>query len=344
MKNLLLIPFLLFSSVVVGQKEFNDYTHFYPISEDAFIRLMSSYTKQESILLDANPIVRYSFFNDFVKNVNKKDHTQAYYLSFRPQVRIYTNNSFPVRMPSYRILAGTQHMWRVPVKRIIPSAGQTEKIKAKFFSLSFETGHYSNGQDGSAFSEKYADGSPQSDSIYRTITPSTKLSEILNRRSANFSTNLSELILNYRCNTLDDDLIPKEVHSFSLGYILYHDLFWGIFNFGGYSDNDIKLYGRHRFLGSYEFMHVYKKETQQRFYIKQNIELISKPHASVNPFRSETIFSLFPFKKTKGMGLFVSYIYGHDNYNFRFVDSGHQVTFGLTWTQFPPFTMGKLPD
>lgn len=335
MKNLLLITFVLVSMGSFGQKSFNDYVQFYPISEEAYIRLMSSYTKQESILLDANPIVRYSLFNDFLKHINTKTHTQAWYVSFRPQVRIYTSNSLPVRMPSYRILLGTQHMYRLT---------PADARKAKFVSFSFESGHYSNGQDGSAFSELYADGSPESDSIYRTITSHTKLSEILNRKNANFSTNLSELILNYRINQLDDDNLPHQTSSFSLGYVLYHDLFWGIFNFGGYSDNDIKMYGRHRFLGSYEFMKVFEKDTQKRYTIKQNIEWIHRPHASVNPLRLETIVRVFPFKNAKGMGFMLSYVYGHDNYNFRFVDSGHQIALGLTWDCFPPFTMGKLAD
>ena len=88
-------------------------------------------------------------------------------------------------------------------------------------------------------------------------------------------------------------------------------------------------------------MNVLDKLGNSRYSIKQNFELISKPHQSVNPFRSESIIAFYPFKKSKTLGFMLTYIYGHDNYNFRFVDSGHQLSFGLTWSQFPPFTMTK---
>jgi hypothetical protein len=331
----LYITLILFSSLqMFGQKTFNDFVQFYPIGEDPNIRGMTSYNKQETILFEANPIVRYSFFNNFIKGLMDEDkqNTQAWYLSYRPQLRMYTDNSLPVRTPSYRIFVGTQHLFRV---------NSSNNERSDFWGFSLESGHYSNGQNGSAFSELFADGSTQSDSIYKQITPSTKLSEILNRKSGNFSTNLTEIIFNYRTYKLDDDDMPKQLYSFNLGYVLYHNRFLGIGNFGGFTKNDINLYGRHRFLLRMKFMNVLDKLGNSRYSIKQNFELISKPHQSVNPFRSESIIAFYPFKKSKTLGFMLTYIYGHDNYNFRFVDSGHQLSFGLTWSQFPPFTMTK---
>jgi hypothetical protein len=311
----------------MAQKSFNEYVQCYPIGDDPNIRYMTSYTSQEKILFEANPIVRYSFYNNFVKELMKENniHSHACYFNFKPQLRMYNDNSKPVRMPSYKILLGTQHLFRIKT--------QAEQKQA-FIGFSLESGHYSNGQDGSAFSEKYADDSKESDSIYNTITDATDLSKILNRKSGNFSTNLSELILNYRCYDLDD-LMPSKMHSINLGYTLYHNRFLGLADFGGYTQNDIKIYGRHRFLGSYEYMQVLKKYKDKRFSIKQTIEFIQKPHPSVEPFRTETTFTYYPFPKSKTFGFMASYIYGHDNYNFRFVDTGHQVSFGLTWSQFP---------
>lgn len=337
MKRLLTTLILFHCSIVLGQKTFNDFVQFYPIGDDPNIRLMSSYTKQEAILFEANPIVRYSFYNNFVKGLidENNKHTQAWYLSYRPQLRMYTENSLPVRTPSYRIFIGTQHLFRI---------NTNNTARHNFLGFSVESGHYSNGQDGSAFSELYTDGSAQSDSIYNLITPSAQLSEILNRRSGNFSTNLTELIFNYKTYKLDDDNIPSQLVSFNLGYILYHNRFLGLGNFGGFTQNDINLYGRHRFLLGIEFMNVLEKLKNTRYSFKQNFELIKTPHQSVNSFRSESILAFYPFKKSKTLGFMLTYIYGHDNYNFRFVDSGHQISFGLTWSQFPPFKMtNKLP-
>ena len=261
MKILFTTLILFHCSQVFGQKAFNDFVQFYPIGEDPNIRLMSSYTKQETILFEANPIVRYSFYNNFVKGLMDEDkqHTQAWYLSYRPQLRMYTDNSLPVRTPSYKILVGTQHLFRI---------NSSNSERHNFLGFSLESGHYSNGQDGSAFSELFTDGSIQSDSIYNLISPSTKLSEILNRRSGNFSTNLTEVIINYRTYKLDDDNIPKQLFSFNLGYVLYHNRFLGIGNFGGFTQNDIKIYGRHRFLLGIEFMNVLEKLGNTRYSFK----------------------------------------------------------------------------
>lgn len=337
MKIALLIASFLITTMAIGQKSFNNYAQFYPISDHPNVRLMTSHTKQETILFEANPIVRYSVYNNFLKGLMDQfqTHTQAWYLSFRPQVRMYTNNSHPVKTPSYKVLLGTQHLFRI---------ASPIETTCRFWGISAESGHYSNGQDRSAFSELYADGSKQSDSIYNLIKPETNLAEILNRQSGNFSTNLTEVILNYRTYKLDDDNMPKQLHCVNLGYVLYHNRFLGIANFGGYTPNDINIYGHHRLLLEYEFMKVLEQCNNTRFSIKQNFELIQKPHKSVNKLRSESTFTFYPFAKSKAIGFFASYIYGHDNYNYRFVDSGHQATLGITWSQFPPLALtNKIP-
>ena len=303
----------------------------YPIGDDPNIRYMTSYTIQETILFEANPILRLSVYNNFVKGLlNGYNHTQAWYVSFRPALRMYEDNSKPVRTPSYRILLATQHLFRLK---------DTQPQRTPFIGFSLESGHYSNGQDGAAFSEKFTDGSKESDIIYGTINSSTNLSALLNRRSANFSTNMTELILNWRIYALDSDYVAAQMHSVNIGYVLYHNRFLGIADFGGYTPEDIRIYGRNRFLGSYEYMKVLEKCQDRRISVKQNIEYIYKPHSSVEPVRLETSFTFYPFPKSKAIGFLTSYIYGHDNYNYRFVDSGHQFSVGLTWSQFTPMKL-----
>jgi len=333
---------LFFSTIAWTQKNFTDYVQLYPMGEDPNIRYMSSYTSQESILFEANPIVRYSVYNDFMRGLMEEyKHTQAWYISFRPQLRMYNEASLPIKTPSYKILLGTQHFYRLHSNRL-------SKIKQEFLGVYFETGHYSNGQKGSAFSEKFEDGSAGSDSIYGLIDESSNLSDMLNRNSGNFSTNLTELILNYRTYRIDRKNVPKVMHSFNIGYTLYHLRFLGFVEFGGYSEKDIRLYGKRRYLLGYEYTKVLKDGEGLRFSVKQNVEIIPSAHKSVNPIRSETTVTIYPFinykkfiVKAQVIGFFVSYIYGHDNYNFRYVDAGHQVSIGISWCQFPPFAMQK---
>jgi hypothetical protein len=305
----------------------NDYLHFYPIGQGSNLCYKTSYVKSETILFEANPLVRYSFANNIKKGLaNDSDHVRAWYISVRPQWRMYTDNSLPVKMPTNIALLGTQHLWR--------------HKKKNFLAVSLETGHYSNGQSGCAFAEGIEDGTAKCDSVYNLITDQTDLSRMLNRRNGNYSTNLTEVIANYRFNTLDDDEVPKAVHSISAGATFYHDkLFIFLFDIGGYSDADIKIYGRVRYHLGYERIKNFSEG--RRWSFAENIELIQKPHDSVNPFRSETIFTVYPHPLAKAFGYFLAYTFGHDNYNFRFVDSGHQVTFGITWTGFPPFAIGS---
>lgn len=327
---LLLACSLLF---VNAQKSFNDFMQPYPFGEDPNVRYLSSYAFQEKLVIETSPIVRYSIYNNFLKGLmNDAKHMQAWYLAFKPQVRIYADNSKPVKTPSYRSYLGTQHLYRLP---------SLSDSTAQFWGFCFETGHYSNGQDMSAYSSLYPDGSPQSDSIYNTINSKSNLSDMLNRKSGNFSTNLSELSLNYRYYLLDENYLPASMHSFSLTYVLYHDLFMGVFDFGGYTEQDIKIYGKNRFQFTYEYLQVFKHWGGRRIQLKENLEYIYKPHPWVNRWRVESMATLYPFAFNKSMGVFASYIYGHDNYNYRFVDSGQQFSIGISWSQFPLFQMKR---
>lgn len=312
-----------------AQENSNNFVRYYPIGEDPNICYKTSYVKSETILFEANPNVRYSFYNNILRGLMKgRKYTQGWFLEFRPQIRMYVANSYPVRMPSYRIFIGTQHMFRLSDREL--------------FAFSIESGHYSNGQNMSALSDKFADGSPESDSLYRMVNASTNLSKIINRYSGNFSTNLVEIILNYRINRYDKNRNPYKVHSFKIGTVIYQRRFWGVFPFGSYSKYDLMMYGKYRYLTGYEYIHVFKKGEGKRISIAENIELIQGAQASVNPIRCETTFTVYPFIKTNTLGFFISYIYGHDNYNLRFVDSGHQVAVGFSWSQFPPFQIKEM--
>jgi hypothetical protein len=326
--NLVLCCLLFTGFVVQAQKPEEDYKQFYPIGDDPDILFKTNYNKDETILFEANPIVRYSFHNNIHKRLlnAKKTKASAFYIAFEPQLRMYTDNSLPVKMPSYKVQLGFQQLYRVNGNN--------------FFSFAVESGHYSNGQSGCAFSELFDDGSSQCDSIYNLIKPETNLSDLLNRKNGNFSTNLTEIIFNYRINGIDENFERLDrIHSLTLGVNIYHDRFWGLFDFGGYSDNDIEIYGRMRYSFGYSYTRLIKleKPNPTRIAFAQNIELISGAHPWVNPVRSVTTITYYPVGKYKEFGICASYIYGHDNYNYRFVDSGSQLAIGFTWSSFPSF-------
>lgn len=300
------------------------------------MRWMSSYSPYERIIVEANPIVKFSLYNNFVQRMadTTKLHSMAQYFDFRPQLRVYSGNSLPVKTPSYRILLGTQHMFRL--KKRQPKT-------VEFIGFAIQSGHYSNGQAKCAFCEDADDGSAACDSVYRSINDNTDLSAILNRKNGNFSTNLTEFTVNYRLNKIDGHQVAKRSHSFSLGYTLYHDKLLGMFKLGGYSTADIAIFGKHRFLASYEYTMVFwiskKRGFYQRFRWKHNLEVIVGAHPHVNPVRFESTASYYPFQTLRSIGLMVSFIYGHDNYNYRFVDSGRQLSVGITWDLFPPIKL-----
>ncbi len=340
-KIVIALIFLCFSINIFAQSDYNKYARFYPIGDDPNLRYISSYTKQEKILVEVNPWVRYSLFNNFLRGMGmERKHTQAWYLSFDPTLRLYNENSFPVKTPTYRFFIGTQQFLQID-----KLSHDNKKTYAGFL---FESGHYSNGQNGFSFNSGFEDGATQTDSLYSLINNSTILSDILNRKSGNFSTNLSKVVLNFRTYRLDKNNEPLMMHSFNLGFELYHKNFIGIVNFGGYSPYDIKIIGRYRYHVGYEYIKVYRNGDGARISIKENLEIIQGAHPSINPVRNELTFTTYPFIKFKhitfrptDIGVFISYIYGHDNYNYRLVDSGNQISVGISVNQFPPFAMKK---
>ena len=313
--------------------QFEKYSHVYPITEDASVRWMSNYSEYETIRFEANPLIKFSFYNNFVKRLadTTKLHSFAQYIDFRPQFRLYSEKSQPIKTPSYRIFLGTQHMFRLKTK-------QTDAVQ--FVGFAFQSGHHSNGQSKCTFAEDENDGGSVCNAIYNSITDTTNLSALLNRKNGNYSMNLTEITVNYRFSKLGQNSYAKQTHSVSIGYVINHKGIFGIADVDLVSDGDLDLIGRHRLQLAYEyalaFRIVKKSKVYQRIRFKQNLDAIFRAHPHINPIRAETSAIFYPASTVSALGLAFSYVYGHDNYNFRIVDSGHQFTVGLTWDMFPP--------
>ena len=300
-------------------KGFKDY---FPIAERPFLSGGVGNNEYETILLEAKPVVYYSLFNDIRQALNRDTIVSgdAVYLSIQPHLRIYDENSKPVKTPSYRAFIGWQKILK------------TENDN--FLTAAIETGHYSNGQSKSAFSTEFADNSPESRALYDDIDDNTNLAEILNRESGNFSTNLSRLSLNYRINTFNKQNYPLKSHSFTLTYQLYHNLFLGAFDFGGYNPEDIDIYGRHQIEAGYEYTAHLKK---LRYSLTQKLLLHPDVHPSAKVYRSESSLSVYPWDSD--LGFMARFSFGYDDYNYRFVDNYPRFSIGLTWDWFTPFVI-----
>ncbi|WP_334055900.1 hypothetical protein [Polaribacter sp. P097] len=322
MKLKFTLAILLIVSSVYAQSEL------YPIGEDASVNF--NFTNKsaidEAILFEAKPIVRYSFYNNIKDRllVDKPKNASTTYAIFSPHLRMYNENSAPVRMPSYKVALGFQQVWKLK---------ESKRLTANMISFLIENGHYSNGQSGCAFSSDYSDGSVPCNSIYQTINnnQNINLSDLVNRENGHFQTNFTTLYLNHRINTKSNKSI-----SYSFGYTLYHKNMFLLFDLGGYSDNDIQVYGKHRFYFDAEFSFKFCNNTYG--VLQQKLALINGSHQSITNYRSNTSFSVFPFDITKNFGFKIAYIRGFDDYNLRFVDNVDQLTVGVVFSPFGIFS------
>lgn len=322
-KSLSLLFILLFINDTYAQSnESTGFKDYYPISIRPEASVGVGNNPYEEILIEATPVVYYGFYNDMRKALNQDTITSgdAVYLSVQPHFRIYNEDSKPVKTPSYKILLGWQ--------RIIKTDDDN------FLTAAIESGHFSNGQAGSAFSTEFEDNSEESIAIYESITDDTDLAALLNRSTGNFSTNLTRLSMNYRINSFNADNVPQKIHSMTVTYQLYHNKFMGLVNFGGYNPQDIDIYGRHKIELGYEYTAHLKK---MRYTLSQQLNYTFGSHPSSDPYRSETTGVLYPWDND--LGFFTKFTFGRDNYNYRFLDSFPRLSVGVTWDWFTPFVV-----
>lgn len=341
----------------------NDYRPIYFIGEDAEVRYMSPYNDEEVYLFEAIPIVRYSLYNNtFRRLANEDNRLWNAYIEFNPHLRMIRGESYPVVTPTYQGTLGGQYFFFVRETTLNPDyfdpyAKITRQkhepaVRRHYVGASLESGHYSNGQNNSAFNPDYVDGSAASSALLRDIAldPNADLSALYNRRSGNFSTNRTKLVVAYRLFYEKENRIPDTRLDFDVSMEYWHHHLFGIGDIGGWSvPEEINIYGRYR-LGTktayYKSISYSAPWSKRRVYptirAMHSIEYIHKPHNHVNPWRNELSLSYFPNVRwlAKNVGLKYQYAFGHDEYNYRFVDSGSSWTLGLC---FAPLSTGKHP-
>lgn len=325
--------------------------NFYPIGNPLSIGYLGNLkAAPETYLFEAQPVVKLPFFNNIYKNMRRKQPdanaafcdklklaTHAAYASFRPQLRMFDDASMPVKTPSYQIGIGYQHFFA------LNEADQYGSINGgksrRYLAIAFETGHYSNGQSGAAFDENLIDGTPAADSLYRNINDHTDLAAILNRNSGNFSTNYTEVLVKYLQVGSIKNNYAMDWYSVEAGWTRYHDRLLYMIPIGGYTENDIALYGRNFYHLNLEYMYRFRKKGFiDRVKLNVNYEYLYKPHASVTRSRIEIIPAAY---HKSNVGIYAKLAFGHDNYNYRFVDNISHWGIGLTYDLFPSLEFAR---
>lgn len=325
--------------------------NFYPIGTNLSIGYLGNLkAARESYLFEAQPVVKLPFFNNIYKNMRQekaapdapfgeklKLATHAAYASFRPQLRMFDDASMPVKTPSYKIGIGYQHFFSLNKKDkygAINGGGSR-----RYLAVAFETGHYSNGQSGAAFDENLIDGTPAADSLYRNIDNNTDLAAILNRMSGNFSTNYTEILVKYLQVGRTQNNYAMDWFSIEAGWTRYHDKLLYMIPIGGYTENDIVLYGKNFYHLNLEYMSRFRNGSYiDRIKLNVNYEYLYKPHPSVTRSRIEVIAGIY---HKSNVGIYTKLAFGHDTYNYRFVDNISHWGIGLTYDLFPSLEFAR---
>lgn len=325
--------------------------NFYPIDNPLSIGYLGNLkAARESYLFEAQPMVKLPFFNNIYKNMKRekaaqdapfreqlKLATHAAYASFRPQLRMFNDASMPVKTPSYKIGIGYQHLFSLNKADAygIINGGRSRR----YLAIAFETGHYSNGQSGAAFDENLIDGTPAADSLYQHIDNNTDLAAILNRKSGNFSTNYTEILVKYlQVNHIRNNY-ALDWFSVTAGWTRYHDRLLYMIPIGGYTENDIILYGKNFYHLNLEYMYRFPDVPYiDRIKLNVNYEYLYKPHPSVTRSRIEFIAGIY---HKSNVGIYAKVALGHDTYNYRFVDNISHWGIGLTYDLFPSLEFAR---
>lgn len=303
---------LVIFTFLLSAQDKNPFQGYLPIREVTSLGWASAMNENEPILFEAKPTIYYQLYNTYnMENIESGEKVkQAFYLYFQSHFRMYQSLSLPVKTPSYRGYIGWQRTFNLPYNSQL--------------TFAIETGHYSNGQSFSAWNEDIKDGTPQSDSIYKSIHDEDNLAEMLNRNSGNFSINNSKLEIQYVLPQKNGHNGKLLLHKLGAYYNRNHTAFAMLLDYSN-GESDVQLVGKNEFAISYETF--LETDLSFRWSFKHQLSYLTQQHKSINPLRYQATFSIYP--KDWVTGFYVSYVYGRDNYNYRIVDSRNQFALGI---------------
>lgn len=312
MKNYFIASlFIVFLSSHVFAQKTNPFNQFLPIMDLPFIDWSSPMNEDEPIIFNGSASIYYQFINSYYQG-NKKTK-QALYANFRTHIRMYQSQSLPVRTPSYKFILGYQRSFTFGVNNL---------------HLALETGHYSNGQSFCAWDPSVKDGSEACRSIYNAITDDDNLAEMFNRNSGNFSTNLTKITASYIIPPMSKGLIERRTiaHRFGASFQVNHVDIVYLFNVDE-KEGDVRIVGDQVYTVMMESF--LAPISNADISIINEIEYIKNAHPSINPWRYRLTLNIFPYDLYTAF--FIAFTSGHDNYNYRIVDSRNQISLGIRW-------------
>lgn len=309
MKGPIILVFVLTFQFSFAQK--SPFSGYMAIQEESKLQWLSPANEDEPIVFNAKPVVYYQLHNSYEELLDSAAHSAAsLYLNFSSEFRMYSDRSTPLRTPSYRIFIGWQNSYTLGEQSL--------------FTYLIETGHYSNGQAGCAWNNLAQDQTFPCTKVFRTINDDTDLSQLLNRTNGNFSTNLSKL--GFRMEHKRKK--PNSIYlNYDLIYTRYHAEFIGLIDYGGSGEQDVAIIGD----GQINFGLSLSKAifSSSDLVLRQELAYLQNSHPSIDPWRYSAHLSFYPSNWYTAFTFF--FVQGHDNYNFRLVDSSTQFGVGLLW-------------
>ena len=273
---------------------------------------------------------------DDVLDSKKRHFAYAVFGTFLTRLRMFDEESSPVRTPSYMPKGTIQLAWMKNLSARDSTTEPLEFLKGPIDMWLVNVipfGHHSNGQNGCLFVQQVRiDGECQPE------PPSSTNPEDVNRENGSFSTNYIRMGLEYRRMYLVGDY-PDELRAVSQRE-------WGIggsleLNPTGYlggsiSDTLRPLYGPTRYritadivAGNWRFPFL-RKVNCGRAWTDATIMFISGAAPTVDTVATSIEAACLP-QGWGGAGLFIRYYRGQDYYNAAFLENINRLQFGLTF-------------
>jgi hypothetical protein len=274
---------------------------------------------------------------DDVLDSKKRHFAYAVFGTFLTRLRMFDEESNPVRTPSYMPKGTIQLAWLKNRSTKDSQADPLEFLKGPIEMWLVNVipfGHHSNGQNGCLFIEQ-----TRIEGKCQPQTPASTRPEDVNREDGSFSTNYIRMGLEYRRLHLVGNY-PEELRAVSQRE-------WGIggsleLNPSGYiggaiSDTLRPLYGPTRFRVTADVVAgnwrppVWRRLNCGRAWVDGSATFIRGAASSVdNVFTVEA--ACLP-AGWGGAGLFVRYYRGQDYYNAAFLENINRLQFGVTFLQ-----------
>jgi hypothetical protein len=258
--------------------------------------------------------------------------------TFLTRLRMFDEESNPVRTPSYMPKATIQLAW---LKNRSSATHDQERLRGPIEMWLVNTipfGHHSNGQNGCLFeSQTRVNGEcePQS--------PTATEPEDVNVENGSFSTNYIRIGLEYRrlYPNGDDPVDTRAVTRREWGIGASVELNPTGYIGGSISDTLRPLYGPTRFRltadvvsSNWQRLHIWpgRRVNCGRAWVDGSLMFISGAASSVDTVTTSVEAACLP-AGWGGAGLFVRYYRGQDYYNAAFLQNINRLQFGVTFLQ-----------